>query len=151
MSRTPYQKDQDYAKEALKEAEEMGDFLRSLPETPEPNYKAINESRKSDKKTIAVAMICKNEEALIGRALESVKWADAIYVCDTGSTDGTLDVVRKYTDNVCLSFVWVDDFSLAQNHCKSHVKESIDTFKRYVEVSEWPRLSLTFLRICQYH
>ena len=75
------------------------------------------------RKTIAVCIICKNEEALIGRALESVKWAEAIYVCDTGSTDGTIEVVKKYTQNICLSFVWCDDFSAAQNHCKSHVKE----------------------------
>lgn len=58
---------------------------------------------------------------MIGRALESVKWADALYVCDTGSQDKTVEIVRKYTDNVCLSFVWVDDFQKAQNHCKSHV------------------------------
>lgn len=74
-------------------------------------------------KTIAVCMICKNEESLIGRALESVKDADAIYVCDTGSQDGTIEIVKKYTNNVCLSYIWDDDFSACQNHCKSHAKE----------------------------
>lgn len=77
----------------------------------------------SKKKTIACCIICKNEEALIGRALESVKWVDNIYVCDTGSIDGTLEVVKKYTQNICLSFVWTDNFADAQNHCKSHAKE----------------------------
>lgn len=76
-----------------------------------------------NRRTVAVCMICKNEEALIGRALESVKDADAIYICDTGSQDGTLDIVREYTKNICLSYIWDDDFSGAQNHCKSHAKE----------------------------
>lgn len=83
----------------------------------------LNMEEKQRKPTIAVCIICKNEEVLIGRALESVKDADAIYVCDTGSSDNTLDVVRKYTNNVCLRYVWDDDFASAQNHCKSHVKE----------------------------
>jgi len=75
------------------------------------------------RKTIACCIICKNEEVLIGRALESVKWCDAIYVCDTGSIDGTIDVVKKFTNNICLSYVWDDNFSGAQNHCKAHAKE----------------------------
>ena len=74
-------------------------------------------------KSIAVCMIVKNEEELLGRALESVKDADAIYVCDTGSTDGTLEVARKYTNNICTEFKWCDDFAAARNHVKSHVKE----------------------------
>lgn len=73
--------------------------------------------------TVAICMIVKNEEALLGRALESVKDADAIYVCDTGSTDGTIEVAKKYTQNVCTDFTWCDDFSAARNHAKSHVKE----------------------------
>lgn len=44
---------------------------------------------------IALAMIAKNERAVIGRCLESVRpWIDAWAVVDTGSTDGTQDVVR---------------------------------------------------------
>jgi glycosyltransferase involved in cell wall biosynthesis/LmbE family N-acetylglucosaminyl deacetylase len=73
--------------------------------------------------TIAVCIIAKNEEALIARCLESVTGADAIYVCDTGSQDKTVEIAKKYTNNVCLSYIWDDDFSGAQNHCKSHVKE----------------------------
>jgi len=87
-------------------------------------------------KTIAVAMIVKNEEALLARCLETVKEADAIYILDTGSTDRTVEIARKYTDNVFLDYVWVDDFSSAQNHIKSKVKEdwilSIDADERLI-------------------
>lgn len=72
---------------------------------------------------IAIAMIVKNEEALLARCLESVKEADAIYILDTGSQDRTIEIARKYTDKVFLDFIWIDDFSRAQNHIKSKVKE----------------------------
>lgn len=75
------------------------------------------------RKTIAVAMIVKNEEELLARCLETVKGADAIYILDTGSRDRTIKIARRYTDKVFLDFIWVDDFSLAQNHIKSKVKE----------------------------
>lgn len=75
------------------------------------------------KKTVAVAMIVKNEEALLARCLESVKDADAIYIADTGSSDSTIEIARKYTDNVYLDYVWDDDFSGAQNFIKNKVKE----------------------------
>lgn len=74
-------------------------------------------------RTIACCIICKNEEALIGRALESVKWVDNIYVLDTGSQDRTIEIVRQYTNNVFLDSIWIDDFSYHQNLIKSRAKE----------------------------
>lgn len=70
-------------------------------------------------KTISVVMIVKNEEALLGRCLESVKEADEIIICDTGSTDGTIEVAKKYTDKIYTDFTWCDDYSAARNHAKS--------------------------------
>ena len=75
------------------------------------------------RKTIAVAMIVKNEEELLSRCLETVKGADAIYILDTGSRDRTIEIARRYTDKVFLDFIWTDDFSQAQNFIKSKVKE----------------------------
>ena len=43
---------------------------------------------------ISVAMITKNEEAVIRRCLASVSWADEIVVADTGSTDKTAAICR---------------------------------------------------------
>lgn len=71
------------------------------------------------KKTISVVMIVKNEEAVLARCLESVKDADEIIICDTGSTDGTIEIAKKYTDKVYTDFTWCDDYAKARNHAKS--------------------------------
>lgn len=73
-------------------------------------------------KTIGLAILAKNEEAMIARCLDSVAWADQIVVVDTGSSDSTIEIALKYTEEVFLDFVWVDDFQLAQNHAKSKMK-----------------------------
>lgn len=51
-------------------------------------------------------MIVRNEEALLGRCLESVKEADAIFISDTGSEDKTMEIARKYTDKVYQDDRW---------------------------------------------
>jgi len=77
-------------------------------------------------KTIAVAMIVKNEEAMLERCLESVKDADAIYILDTGSKDKTIEIARRYTKNVFLDFIWTDSFQDAQNHLLSKIRGKED-------------------------
>lgn len=67
---------------------------------------------------ISVVMIVKNEEAMLARCLESVKEADEIIVCDTGSTDTTVEIAKRFTDKVYTDFTWCDDFSKARNHAK---------------------------------
>lgn len=42
---------------------------------------------------IGIYVICKNEKDFIERCLQSVEDADVIVVCDTGSTDGTLEIL----------------------------------------------------------
>lgn len=54
-----------------------------------------------DTGTLSVIIITKDEADRIGRCLESVApLADEIIVVDSGSTDGTLEIVRRHTDNV---------------------------------------------------
>lgn len=66
--------------------------------------------------TISLCMIVKNEEKLLARCLDSVAdLMDEIIIVDTGSTDQTKAVARKYTDKV-YDFEWVDDFSVARNY-----------------------------------
>lgn len=63
--------------------------------------------------TISLCMIVKNEESVLARCLDSVRGiADEIILVDTGSTDATKDIARRYTDKV-FDFVWVDDFAAA--------------------------------------
>lgn len=55
----------------------------------------------SRKHTISVIVICKNEADRIERCLQSVAgWADEIIVLDSGSTDDTVELCRRYTDRV---------------------------------------------------
>ncbi|MFD0617203.1 glycosyltransferase [Paenibacillus sp. GCM10027629] len=66
--------------------------------------------------TISLCMIVKNEASTIGNCLESVLGiADEINIVDTGSTDGTKDIVRQYTDRI-FDFEWIDDFAAARNY-----------------------------------
>ena len=45
--------------------------------------------------TLSIAIVALNEEANLGRVLESVRWADEIVVVDSGSTDRTCDIARE--------------------------------------------------------
>jgi len=56
-------------------------------------------------KTVGVAMIVKNEEALLARCLESVKGLP-LYILDTGCQDRTIEIAQRYTDNVFIDFIW---------------------------------------------
>ncbi len=66
-------------------------------------------------KIISLCMIVKNEELVLDRCLSSVKnLVDEIIIVDTGSTDDTKNIAKKYTDKI-YDFEWADDFSLARN------------------------------------
>ena len=67
---------------------------------------------------LSAVIIAKNESAMLSYCLESIKWVDEIVVCDTGSQDNTVEIAKKYTDNVQF-FEWCDDFSKARNYAKS--------------------------------
>lgn len=72
---------------------------------------------------VVVCMIVKNEEALLARCLDTVKEADAIYIADTGSTDKTVEIAKRYTQNVFTDYKWEGHFANARNHVLSKVKE----------------------------
>lgn len=65
--------------------------------------------------SISLCMIVKNEEKVLARCLDSICNAvDEIIIADTGSTDRTKEIAKKYTDLI-YDFKWADDFSLARN------------------------------------
>ena len=65
-------------------------------------------------------MITKDEEAFLEQCLNSVKeMVDEIIVVDTGSTDKTKEIARKFRAKV-FDFKWVDDFSAARNESIKH-------------------------------
>jgi len=64
---------------------------------------------------LSVCLIAKNEEALIGDCLRSVRGiADEIIVLDTGSTDRTVEIARALGCRV-YSASWSGDFAAARN------------------------------------
>jgi glycosyltransferase involved in cell wall biosynthesis len=52
--------------------------------------------------TLSVAIVALNEEANVGRVLESVRWADEIVLVDSGSTDRTCEIAREYGTRVIM-------------------------------------------------
>jgi len=67
---------------------------------------------------LSTVLIIKNEEACLEKCLESIKDADEIIIVDTGSTDSTLEIAKRYTDKI-YHFPWTNDFSEARNFAKS--------------------------------
>lgn len=65
--------------------------------------------------SISLCMIVKNEQEVLDRCLSSVKdLVDEIIIVDTGSTDSTKQIAKKYTKKI-YNFKWIDDFSAARN------------------------------------
>lgn len=50
--------------------------------------------------TTSAFIICYNEEARIEACLKSVSWCDEIIVVDSGSSDKTVEIARRYTDKI---------------------------------------------------
>jgi glycosyltransferase involved in cell wall biosynthesis/predicted SAM-dependent methyltransferase len=67
------------------------------------------------KYTISIPLIVRNEESCLDRCLSSFQpIANEFIIVDTGSTDRTKEIARKYTDKI-FDFPWIDDFSAARN------------------------------------
>lgn len=65
--------------------------------------------------SISLCMIAKNEENVLGRCLESVKYlVDEIIIVDTGSTDSTVKIAEKYGARI-FYYKWDNSFSNARN------------------------------------
>jgi glycosyltransferase involved in cell wall biosynthesis len=52
---------------------------------------------------ISATIITRDEERHIAAALESLAWADEIVVLDSGSTDRTVEIARRFTDRVLVT------------------------------------------------
>ena len=76
---------------------------------------------------ICLSMIVKNEAHVIERCLRSVKpFVDAWAICDTGSTDGTQDIIRRFMGDLPGELIerpWVD-FATNRN-------EALDLSRKY--------------------
>ncbi|MGL5675369.1 MAG: tetratricopeptide repeat-containing glycosyltransferase [Cellulosilyticaceae bacterium] len=75
---------------------------------------------------VCVYAICKNEEKFIDRWLDSMNEADYIVVCDTGSTDNSIEMLKAkgvatYTIDIT---PW--RFDEARNKCIDYIPEDVD-------------------------
>lgn len=69
--------------------------------------------------SISLCMIVKNEENCLERCLQSVQGiVDEIIIVDTGSTDKTKEIAKRYTQHI-YDFKWINDFSAARNYALS--------------------------------
>lgn len=70
---------------------------------------------------LTLCVIAKNEEAMLGPCLASVRGlVDTIVVVDTGSTDRTVEIAREHGATV-VHHEWSDDFAAARNAALAHV------------------------------
>lgn len=69
---------------------------------------------------LSLSMIVRDEERFLPGCLESVKGlVDEMVIVDTGSTDNTKDIARRYGAQI-VDFAWCDDFSAARNESLRH-------------------------------
>ena len=75
---------------------------------------------------ISVYAISKNEEKFVDRWVQSMKEADEIYVLDTGSTDNTVEKLKKLGINVKIKKINPWRFDVARNESLKMVDENTD-------------------------
>ena len=86
---------------------------------------------------LSIGMIVKNEEKYLERCLTALKPLlesvdSELIIADTGSTDGTADIAKKFTDNV-YHFEWINDFSAARN---STLEKSRGEWYMFIDADE---------------
>lgn len=65
---------------------------------------------------ISLCMIVKDEETNLDRCLKGISgFMDEIIIVDTGSSDRTKEIARRYTEHI-YDFDWINDFSAARNY-----------------------------------
>ena len=75
---------------------------------------------------VAVYAICKNEEQFVDRWVNSMNEADEIFVLDTGSTDNTVEKLKKLGVNVQQEIITPWRFDVARNKSLDLVPEDYD-------------------------
>ena len=106
-----------YSKKSFKDAKEYLEKAADLKKDDFTVRELLNkiESKKQNRKTISCCMIVKNEEEFLEQCLNSIKdYVDEIIIVDTGSTDSTIDIAKRFTDKVYFH-LWENSFSKARN------------------------------------
>jgi glycosyltransferase involved in cell wall biosynthesis/Tfp pilus assembly protein PilF len=96
---------------------------------------------------VSLCMIVKNEEKFLPQCLASVRdYVDEIIVCDTGSSDRTIEIARSYGATV-IEDPWRNDFSWSRNKSiEAAAKRWILFMDADEELSEGSRAALMALK-----
>jgi glycosyltransferase involved in cell wall biosynthesis/Tfp pilus assembly protein PilF len=90
-------------------------LLKDLERAESRNREKLNPDQK-----LSLCMIVKDEEGYLEDALASVEGVvDEIIIVDTGSTDKTVEIARKFGARVYFR-AWDDDFAAARNESLKH-------------------------------
>ncbi|MHC1724155.1 MAG: glycosyltransferase [Aminipila sp.] len=86
---------------------------------------------------LSISLIVKNEEENLVKCLQSLKHLMDTIPCqliitDTGSTDGTVELAKKYTNDVYF-FQWCNDFAAARNY---GLKKATGKWFMYMDADE---------------
>lgn len=86
---------------------------------------------------LSIGMIVKNEEKYLERCLTALKpildkLDSELIIADTGSTDRTVEIAKRFTDNV-FHFEWIDDFAAARN---STIERSKGEWYMFIDADE---------------
>lgn len=104
-----------YVQEALKKGYEFG----TAEDSYSYHFQASSWKKKTLKPTIAAVVLTRNEENDLPSCLKSLSWVSDILVVDSGSTDNTVGIAKKYKAKVIKhDFV---DFATQRNFALSQV------------------------------
>jgi glycosyltransferase involved in cell wall biosynthesis len=85
-----------YVQAALKRGYEFG----TAEDSYSYHFQASSWKKKTLKPTIAAIVLTKNEENDLEKCLKSLSWTTDIFVIDSGSTDKTLEIAKKYNAKI---------------------------------------------------
>ncbi|TDG00118.1 glycosyltransferase family 2 protein [Paenibacillus piri] len=95
--------------------------VKNVPDGPE--RASIHELLRVKKVSVAAAVLVYNSERSIERCLSHLSGAvDEIVVIDSGSTDRTPELVRRFAGAKLVDVEWRDDFADKRNRGLSHVE-----------------------------
>ena len=104
-----------YVQAALKKGYEFG----TAEDSYSYHFQASSWKKKTLKPTIAAVVLTKNEEKDLESCLKSLSWVSDIYIIDSGSTDKTLAISKKYHAKILKRDL--DTFAAQRNFALSKV------------------------------